>query len=209
MAGDEGIGKSSEAESQPLRSSVAGSPRPVFISYASHDTAVAQKVCAALEAEGLPCWIAPRDVVPGTLYADGIVHAIDESSILVLILSQQAIASAHVGREIEAQGRIACFAGHEVLVPVADQNLHCTITKIIAAAWTSECQIVGICKSVESTPNQSAIRGECNVCFQAGKALPLMKAVGRLSPVTVQFPVSTLNCLPPTSAFRNPNLQPI
>jgi len=35
------------------------------------------------------------------MYADGIVHAIDESSILVLILSQQAVASAHVGREIE------------------------------------------------------------------------------------------------------------
>ena len=75
--------------------------RRVFISYASHDAAVAQKVCSALEAAGLACWIAPRNVVPGTLYADGIVHAIDESSILVLILSAQAIASAHVGREIE------------------------------------------------------------------------------------------------------------
>jgi TolB-like protein len=81
-----------------------GSPGPqrrVFISYSSHDATVAQKVCSALEAAGFPCWIAPRNVVPGTLYADGIVHAIDESSILVLILSQQAIASAHVGREIE------------------------------------------------------------------------------------------------------------
>jgi len=98
---DEGVGKSSEAESQPLRSTVAGSSQPVFISYASQDAAVAQKVCSALEAAGFPCWIAPRNIVPGTLYADGIVHAIDESSILVLILSAQAIASAHVGREIE------------------------------------------------------------------------------------------------------------
>ena len=78
-----------------------GSQRRVFISYASHDAAVAQKVCAALEAAGFLSWIAPRNVVPGTLYADGIVHAIDDSSILVLILSQQAAASAHVGREIE------------------------------------------------------------------------------------------------------------
>ena len=76
-------------------------PRRVFISYASHDAAVAQKVCSALEAAGYLCWIAPRNVVPGTMYADGIVHAIDESSVLVLILSEQAIASAHVGREIE------------------------------------------------------------------------------------------------------------
>jgi TolB-like protein len=78
-----------------------GPQRRVFISYGSHDVAIAQKVCSALEAAGFPCWIAPRNVVPGTMYADGIVHAIDESSILVLILSEQAIASAHVGREIE------------------------------------------------------------------------------------------------------------
>ena len=78
-----------------------GSQRRVFISYASHDAAVAQKVCSALEAAGFPCWIAPRNVVPGSMYADGIVHAIDESSVLVLILSGRAIASTHVGREIE------------------------------------------------------------------------------------------------------------
>jgi TolB-like protein len=97
----EEAGKSSKAESQPLGTAVALSSRPVFISYASHDAAIAQKVCSALESAGFPCWIAPRNVVPGTMYADGIVHAIDESSILVLILSQHAVASAHVGREIE------------------------------------------------------------------------------------------------------------
>ncbi len=75
--------------------------RDVFVSYASHDAAVAQKVCSALETAGILCWIAPRDVVPGTLYADGIVRALDESRILVLIVSKDALASAHVGRELE------------------------------------------------------------------------------------------------------------
>ncbi len=79
----------------------AGPARRVFISYASHDAAVAQKVCSALEGAGFPCWMAPRDVVPGMLYADGIVRAINESTILVLILSESAVASAHVGKEIE------------------------------------------------------------------------------------------------------------
>jgi TolB-like protein/Tfp pilus assembly protein PilF len=73
----------------------------VFVSYASHDSAVAQEACSALEAARFRCWIAPRDVVPGTLYADGIVGAIDESKILVLILSKDAVASAHVGKELE------------------------------------------------------------------------------------------------------------
>jgi TolB-like protein/Flp pilus assembly protein TadD len=101
MAGDEGAGKSSGAESQPPGPAIAGSSRLVFISYASHDAAIAQKACSALETAGILCWIAPRDVVPGSLYADGIVGAIDESRILVLILSKNAVASAHVGRELE------------------------------------------------------------------------------------------------------------
>ena len=99
--GDEGIAKSSEAESDPPGASAAATSHSVFISYASQDGPLAQKACSALEAVGILCWIAPRDVVPGTLYADGIVGAIDESRILVLILSKEAVASAHVGRELE------------------------------------------------------------------------------------------------------------
>jgi TolB-like protein/Tfp pilus assembly protein PilF len=78
-----------------------GPKRPVFISYASADSGIAHKACSALEAAGFPCWIAPRDVIPGTLYADGIVGAIDDSRILVLLLSKEAVASAHVRRELE------------------------------------------------------------------------------------------------------------
>ncbi len=101
MAEGQGVGKTSKDESQSSGASAAAKLRPVFISYASQDAALAQKVCAALEAAAILCWIAPRDVVPGTLYADGIVGAIDESRILVLILSKEAVASAQVGRELE------------------------------------------------------------------------------------------------------------
>lgn len=85
----------------PVGAAAGRAPPRVFISYASLDAAVAQHVCAALEAAGFACWIAPRDVTPGTLYADGIVRAIDESTILVVILSIRSVASAHVGRELE------------------------------------------------------------------------------------------------------------
>jgi TolB-like protein/predicted Zn-dependent protease len=101
MPGDNGMWKSSKDEVQSSSFSAAPTPRPVFISYASADAPLAQKVCAALEAGGFLCWIAPRNVVPGTLYAEGIVRALDESTIVVLILSEQAVASAHVGKELE------------------------------------------------------------------------------------------------------------
>jgi TolB-like protein/tetratricopeptide (TPR) repeat protein len=73
----------------------------LFISYASADTDVAQRVCAELEAAGLSCWIAPRDVVPGEFYADAIVRAIDASTVLVLVLSKSSADSPHVLREVE------------------------------------------------------------------------------------------------------------
>jgi TIR domain len=76
-------------------------PARVFISYASPDAAIADTVCDALERGGISCWIAPRNVVPGEFYADAIVHAIDTTKIIVVILSQSAAASPHVLREVE------------------------------------------------------------------------------------------------------------
>jgi TolB-like protein len=75
--------------------------RDVFVSYASHDAAVANAVVAALERNGVRCWIAPRDVSPGALYADGIIRAINAAKVLVVVLSEHAVSSSHVGKEIE------------------------------------------------------------------------------------------------------------
>ena len=49
----------------------------------------------------MSCWMASRDVKPGTVYADAIVRAINEAKALVLVLSGSAVASSHVGREVE------------------------------------------------------------------------------------------------------------
>jgi hypothetical protein len=42
-------------------------PRDVFVSYASPDVATANAAVESLEHRGIACWIAPRDVVPGSL----------------------------------------------------------------------------------------------------------------------------------------------
>jgi len=77
------------------------SSRDVFVSYASQDAAIADAVVESLEKHGIRCWMAPRDVKPGAQYADAIVRAINEAKTLVLVLSQSAVGSSHVGREIE------------------------------------------------------------------------------------------------------------
>ena len=82
-------------------SKTAATPARAFISYSSHDTASAHKVCTALEAAGCPCWMAPRDVKAGAQYADAIVRAINEARAVVLVLSESAVSSPHIAREIE------------------------------------------------------------------------------------------------------------
>jgi hypothetical protein len=72
-----------------------------FISYASHDAPIAIALVEALEKAGLTCWIAPRDVRAGALYADAIVRAISGAKTFVLVLSESSIDSSHVGKEIE------------------------------------------------------------------------------------------------------------
>jgi TolB-like protein len=73
----------------------------IFISYSSQDATLADAVVEALERTGLACWIAPRNVVPGSLYADEIVQAINRCGLVVLVLSAQSVASPHVGKELE------------------------------------------------------------------------------------------------------------
>jgi TolB-like protein/lipoprotein NlpI len=94
-------GENSAAGAAPAALRTRFGTADVFISYASLDSAVAEAVCGALEREGMTCWVAPRDVVPGEFYADAIVRAIDAASLIVLILSKNAAGSAHVLREVE------------------------------------------------------------------------------------------------------------
>ena len=72
----------------------------VFISYSNIDKSVAVDVCSILEKNGIPCWIAPRDVPAGKPYAASLVNAIRDSQIIVLVLSKGSNNSVHVLREM-------------------------------------------------------------------------------------------------------------
>lgn len=73
----------------------------VFISYSSRDSDTAQAVCQALEAAGLRCWIAPRNITPGQTWSEAIIDGINASEVMVLIYSEASNASPQVLREVE------------------------------------------------------------------------------------------------------------
>jgi hypothetical protein len=73
----------------------------VFISYSSKNKPVADAVCARLEFHKIRCWIAPRDVLPGSNWGAAIIDAIGGSRIVVLVFSSEANTSDAVRRELE------------------------------------------------------------------------------------------------------------
>jgi hypothetical protein len=73
----------------------------VFISHSSADKRAADAACAVLEARGIKCWIAPRDLRPGSDWGESIITAIEQSRIMLLLLSTQANSSPQIRREVE------------------------------------------------------------------------------------------------------------
>ena len=74
----------------------------IFICYSSRDKTVANAVCAVLEAEGVRCWIAPRDILPGADWGESIIDAINDARAMVLIFSSNANeAQSQIKREVE------------------------------------------------------------------------------------------------------------
>lgn len=73
----------------------------VFISYATADGEIARHVCEVLEARGISCWIAPRNVAPGMDYGQAIVDGIKKSRVMVVLLSENSGSSRYVAREVE------------------------------------------------------------------------------------------------------------
>ena len=90
----------------------------VFISHSSMDKPIADGICANLEAVGIRCWIAPRDIAPGEDWPAAISNAITQSQVMVLVFSSHSNSSADVSRELNlaANSRL-------VIIPFKIENV--------------------------------------------------------------------------------------
>lgn len=73
----------------------------VFISYSSKNGPETASICQGIEAAGIGCWIAPRDILPGESYPSAIVRGIRACTVFVIVFSASANLSPHVRREVE------------------------------------------------------------------------------------------------------------
>jgi TIR domain len=93
-------------------------PFDVFISYPHQDKVTADAACAKLEAEGIRCWIAPRDIAPGADWEASILGAINNCSFVVLIFFNHTNHSDQLGREVKQ-----AFDGGKFVVPFRIENV--------------------------------------------------------------------------------------
>jgi len=72
----------------------------VFLCHSSKDIKIINETCKYLESKDIKCWIATRDIRAGAEYHEAIIDAINESQIMILILSANSNKSPHVIREL-------------------------------------------------------------------------------------------------------------
>lgn len=134
----------------------------VFISHSSKDKVIADKMCEALEARGLKCWIAPRDITPGSEWAVAISDAIATIKVMVVIYSANSASSTQVPKELGLADKRNKF-----IIPYKIDNMeltgafdyylagaHWIVADIASGEYKIE-ELYGVINGVMQMPQQS------------------------------------------------------
>lgn len=104
-----------------------------FMSYSNRDQSFAQRLYADLQSKGVRCWFAPEDLKIGDHYHQHIDESIHRYDRLVLILSEHALQSAWVEREVVAAREKEDHEQRPVLFPIRLDDAVMQTTKAWAA----------------------------------------------------------------------------
>jgi formylglycine-generating enzyme required for sulfatase activity len=85
--------------SAPVASTTRRNPRQIFISHATADSEFAHRLAADLRRDGYAIWIAPESIHPGEQWVRAINRGLEESGVMVLVLTPAAAASPWVEME--------------------------------------------------------------------------------------------------------------
>ena len=90
----------------------------VFVSHASNDSDAGMRLAGQIEAMGIPCWIAPRDVQFGANWGGEIVDAIKACEVYVILLS------ANANKSIPVENELVCAGNYKkTIVPLRIENV--------------------------------------------------------------------------------------
>jgi hypothetical protein len=85
----------------PAEPHANGRHQQIFISFANDDRALVDHVVGTIESDGTPCWVSYRDIPVGDpSWPGAIARAIAASRLVVVVVSMNSVASAHVVREL-------------------------------------------------------------------------------------------------------------
>jgi len=99
--------------------SESGNFRSCFISHASSDAAFVKRLHADLEASGVGCWYAPRDLKGGRTLAGQIDAAISSHERLLLVLSEASMLSNWVKTELLRARVLEADRGSRIVFPIS------------------------------------------------------------------------------------------
>ena len=71
----------------------------VFMSYSRREVGFVDQLTNRLEAEGFHVWLDYRSLIPGSPWKDQIEQGLDESEVILLVVSKESIASKYVELE--------------------------------------------------------------------------------------------------------------
>ena len=89
-----------------------------FISHASRDYNSVAQLVEFLEAQQLKCWLAPRNIPAAAHYGAEIVKGIEQSQVLVLVLTEHSNHSGAVAKEVER-----AFSKGKKIIPLRLQDI--------------------------------------------------------------------------------------
>ena len=131
----------------------------IFISYSSKNTDEATNICKKLENEGQTCFLAYRDIVGGSVYAEELVNAIEKADAVLLLLSEGSNNSPHVLREVER----SCSKNIPIVVYKLEDVV---LTKsleyfLMTHQWVTkddgEERLIGVFKNLEKRQSEKSI----------------------------------------------------
>jgi hypothetical protein len=158
----------------------------VFVSHSHEDNLTADALCDALERNGVRCWIAPRDIQPGTDYGTEIMKGIKECAIFLLLFSDGSNNSVPVRKEVE---RAVLGYRKNVLqfrienVPLSE-GLEYYLGDI---PWIDACGDIGGVRRLDAYPDE-AVFADLIVAIKSMLGRETESAASAITDVSVQEP---------------------